>query len=78
MATVETDPVYNPSSADDISIWIHPENLFESLVIGTDKHNSNGGIIVYDLEGNEIQYLQIGRVNNIDLRYNFKINGEKI
>lgn len=63
---VETEPV--PSSgdaADDPAIWIHPQAPERSLVIGTDKRS---GVVVYDLAGNEVQYLAAGNLNNVDLR----------
>jgi len=67
-ATVETDPVPHPfDAADDQAIWIHPTNVCESTIIGTDKR---GGLAVYDLSGAEIQFLEDGAMNNVDVRYN--------
>jgi 3-phytase len=67
-ATVETDPVPHPlDAADDPAIWIHPSNVCESIIIGTDKR---GGLAVYDLSGAEIQFLEDGAMNNVDVRYN--------
>lgn len=76
-ATVETDPVPSPGdAADDPAIWIHPTNLSLSLVIGTDK--KGGGLAIYDLAGNELQYQADGEMNNVDLRYNFPLGNETI
>lgn len=75
-AVVETVPV--PSSgdaADDPAIWIHPTNPSLSSIIGTDK---KGGLGVYDLQGNQVQYLTVGEINNIDLRYNFPLGGQTV
>lgn len=72
-ASLETAPV--PSgidAADDPAIWIHPTDPALSTIIGTDK---TSGLVVYDLEGNILQTVDIGRVNNVDLRYNFDLNG---
>ena len=63
---VETEPVPSPSdAADDPAIWIRPEAPERSLVIGTDKRS---GLVVYDLAGEQVQYLAAGNLNNVDLR----------
>lgn len=73
-ATVETKPVpASGDAADDPAIWVHPQDTTLSTVIGTQKQ---GGIGVYDLAGQEIQYLKDGNMNNVDLRYHFPL-GEK-
>ena len=74
-ATVETTPVLNPpDSADDIAIWIHPTDTSLSTLIGTDK---KGYLEVYDLQGNVLQRIPL-MTNNVDLRYNFPLGGEKV
>lgn len=76
VATAETDPV--PSSgdaADDPAIWIHPTDPSLSLVIGTDK---DSGLGVYDLSGNELQFLADGQLNNVDLRYGFPVGDQLV
>jgi 3-phytase len=75
-ATFETDPVPNGGdAADDPAIWVHPEDPARSTVIGTDKL---GGLAVYGLDGRQIQYLPCGRMNNVDLRYDFPLGGKKV
>ncbi|RKZ52442.1 MAG: 3-phytase [Candidatus Parabeggiatoa sp. nov. 3] len=75
-ATVETKPVpASGDAADDPAIWIHPDEPARSVVIGTQKQ---GGLGVYDLAGQEIQYLADGNMNNVDLRYGFPLNDEKV
>ena len=72
-ATVETQPVPSDGdAADDPAIWVHPSDPSLSTVIGTDKE---GGLAVYDLDGNQIQYLSGIRPNNVDLRYDFPLGG---
>lgn len=73
--TLETEPLpESGDSADDVAIWIHPSDPSLSTVIGADKR---GGLAVYDLEGRQIQYtFEHGRLNNVDLRYNFTLAGE--
>ncbi|MDY6947144.1 MAG: phytase [Pseudomonadota bacterium] len=75
-ATVETEPVLSAhDAADDPAIWIHPTDPARSLVIGTDKKN---GLDVYDLSGQRVQSLPDGRMNNVDLRYDFPLAGNRI
>ena len=75
-ATVETEPVNaTEDAADDPAIWIHPQDPSQSTIIGTQKQ---GGLMVYDLTGKELQYLPDGKMNNVDLRYNFPLGEEKI
>jgi myo-inositol-hexaphosphate 3-phosphohydrolase len=75
-ATVETVPVPGGADgADDSAIWIHPSDPTQSTVIGTDKF---GGLAVYTLAGQQLQYLTDGAMNNVDLRYNFMLGGQPI
>lgn len=75
-ATIETEPV--PSlgdAADDAAIWYNKANPSQSAIIGTDK---DGGLVVYDLSGELLQYIPDGEFNNVDIRYNFPLRGEKV
>jgi 3-phytase len=74
-ASGETDPVPPGGDADDPAIWVRPDESADSTIIGTDKL---GGLAVYDLEGNEIQYLADGDLNNVDLRDGFHLGGESV
>ncbi|MCG6938677.1 MAG: phytase [Gammaproteobacteria bacterium] len=83
-ATVETDTVPQApegsigdwrAPADDIAIWLHPANPSQSRIIGTDKWR---GLHVYELTGSEVQLLADGMMNNVDLRYNFILDGELV
>lgn len=75
-ATVETVPVpHSGDAADDPAIWLHPQNRALSTVIGTDK---KGGIAVYALDGTQLQYLPDGKLNNVDLRDNFPLGGQRV
>jgi len=72
-ATAETDPVHSGGdAADDACIWIHPTDTILSTIIATDKQ---AGLVVYDLAGNEIQFVEDGKMNNVDIRYNFPLDG---
>ena len=72
-ATVETAPVQSSGdAADDPAIWRHPTDGALSTIIGTDKKR---GLMVYDVNGHVIQELADGRMGNVDLRYDFPLNG---
>jgi 3-phytase len=76
MARAETAPVESPlDAADDVAIWVHPLDLQQSVIIGTDKRR---GLMVYDLEGRLLQSLDDGRLNNVDLRDGFKFGGRLV
>src|SRR6218665_367835 len=69
------------NDTDDPAIWIHPSDPSKSLVLGTDKGDTTGGIYVFDLKG-KIDYkksvLHLKRPNNIDIEYGFDYKGRKI
>lgn len=50
---------------DDPAIWVNPADPQSSRVLGTHKKL---GLYVYDLQGNELQFLADGRLNNVDVR----------
>ena len=72
--TVVTVPVPD-GSADDPAIWIHPTDSTRSLILGAAK---SGGLYVYDLQGQQVQHLADGSINNVDLRYGFLLNGQRV
>ncbi len=73
---VETDVVDSwGDAADDPAIWVHPTDPARSLVLGSQK---KGGIHVYDLQGRERQFLEAGRINNVDLRDGFPLGGREV
>ncbi len=66
VASLETEPVPSgDDAADDPAIWVDPHDPARSLVIGTDKR---WGLDVYDLSGHRVEALEIGNINNVDLR----------
>lgn len=52
-------------SADDVAVWIHPDDPSESLLIGTDKKR---GLAVFNLEGKLLHFYSDGKMNNVDIR----------
>lgn len=75
-ASVETEAVKSSGdAADDPAIWINNADLGNSLIIGTDKQS---GLGVYNLKGELVQFLKIGRPNNVDVRQQVNLDGEYI
>jgi 3-phytase len=59
-------------AADDPAIWVNPRDAAKSVVIATDK---NLGLYVYDLDGKLLQTTTDGRMNNVDVRDGFMVDG---
>ena len=76
LPTVETELIPSPGdAADDPAIWLHPSDPTASRVLGTDKRN---GLAVYDLNGKQLQYLPVGRLNNVDVRHGFQLGEQQV
>lgn len=76
LPTVQTEVIPSPGdAADDPAIWLHPSDPSASRVLGTDKRN---GLAVYDLNGKQLQYLPVGRLNNVDVRHGFQLAEQRI
>lgn len=74
-AVLETASVAGTGdAADDPAIWV-ADTPSESLVFGTDKDN---GVYIYTMTGGEHAYLPEGRLNNVDVRYDFALNGRMV
>lgn len=70
-----------PNDTDDPAIWYNSQNPEKSLILGTDKGDSTGGIFVFNLEGKLDTALSINnleRPNNIDIEYGFLFQGKTI
>lgn len=80
-ATITVNPKVSTSAvkddADDPAIWIHPTDPGKSVIIGTDKGNA-GALHVWDMAGQEIQRVPLGRPNNVDVRYGMLVGGQLI
>lgn len=74
-AVLETASVAGTGdAADDPAVWVS-DTPADSLIFGTDKDN---GVYVYTLTGAEHAYLPEGRLNNVDVRYDFALNGRMV
>lgn len=75
LARAQTDTVARfGDAADDPAIWIHPADATRSRVLGTNKKQ---GLLVYDLQGRQRQLLEVGRLNNVDVRQRVRF-GERV
>ena len=72
----QTEPVARLGDvADDPAIWVHPGDAARSRVLGTNKKQ---GLMVYDMQGKEQQFLATGRLNNVDLRQGVQFGGQRV
>ncbi|MFS0840277.1 phytase [Paenibacillus sp. 1P03SA] len=62
-------------AADDPAIWVHPDDPAKSKLMATNK---GGGILVYDLNGKQVQSYKLGKMNNIDVRYGYELGGKRM
>lgn len=75
-ASVETDSVASRGdAADDPAIWIHPTDASASRILGTDK---DAGLHLYALDGSELDFLPLGRLNNVDLRQGVRLGTDTL
>jgi 3-phytase len=75
-ARVETRPVGDAGdAADDPAIWADPADPSRSLILGTDKR---AGLYLYDMNGAVVDFLAAGKLNNIDLRDGFALDGKRV
>ena len=73
-ARVQTDAVARLGDvADDPAIWVNRASPSQSRVLGTNKKQ---GLMVYDLQGKQTQFLASGRLNNVDLRQGVLFNNK--
>lgn len=72
-ASMETVPVASSDdAADDPAIWVNHQDGAASRILGTDKQS---GLAVYNLSGEILQFLELGRLNNVDLRQQVEVDG---
>lgn len=72
-ASVQTTPVATAGdAADDPAIWVHPTDPEQSLILGTNKQ---AGLVVYALDGHQMQSLPDAKLNNVDVRQGVAWNG---
>lgn len=62
-------------AADDPAIWYNRSNPKESRIIGSDKKK---GLGFYNLKGELLSFAAVGKINNIDVQYNFILGNDTI
>ncbi len=70
-----------PHDAEDVAFWIDRRNPSKSLILATDKHETNGGLFVYDVSGHLVPGKHVGgilRPNNVDVEYGLSIAGQPV
>ncbi|MGL4712750.1 MAG: phytase, partial [Shewanella sp.] len=74
-AWVESAPSDRPyDTMDDPAIWVHPTAPEKSLILGTNKR---WGLVSFNMQGEQVQGLPSGRINNVDLRQQVQLGGKK-
>ena len=72
----ETDSVFSwGDAADDPAFWFNKNRPSKSIVFGTDK---KAGIHAFSLDGIRLNYLAVGRINNIDIRSGYSTDNADI
>ena len=76
--TVITDTV--PGESDDPAIWVNGADPTASVVLGTDKGDSTGGVYVFTLDGHidrTRSVTPLRRMNNVDVEYDVDLGGKR-
>jgi 3-phytase len=73
--TGETAGVADQGDSDDPAVWIDRADQTQSLIIGTYKE---GGLALFNLKGQLLQFLADGEFNNVDLRYGFRLGNRLV
>jgi 3-phytase len=70
-----SEPV--PHDSDDPAIWVNPTDPAQSLIVGTDKSETEGGLYVFDLQGKLVRAVPgLARPNNVDIAYGIVAGGD--
>jgi 3-phytase len=73
-ASAETVAVQgHGDAADDAEIWRNDAEPEKSLIFATDK---KFGLFVLDLAGKPLHFFSVGRLNNVDLRGGWQVDGK--
>ena len=70
-SAIETTPMVGVGDqADDPAIWVSDSPDQPSLILGTNKDE---GLHIYALDGTELQFLDVGAINNVDIRGRYAV-----
>jgi len=73
-AVTETVPT-REDGAKGITLWLHPDDPEQSLILGADD---GAGMGVYDRGGAEIQYVEDGPMKYVDVRYGIPLGDRTV
>jgi 3-phytase len=62
-------------AADDPAFWVAPDDARNSRVLATNKKQ---GLLSFDLDGRQKQFLDVGRINNVDVRQGVRLGGRTL
>jgi len=74
-----SEPV--PHDSEDVAFWIDRRDPSKSLILATDKHETNGALLAYDVNGHLVPEKGVRgvlRPNNVDIEYGFSFEGRPI
>lgn len=70
-----------PGDSDDPAIWVNAADPAKSMVLGTDKGDTTGGVYVFSLDGKidrKRSVTPLMRMNNVDIAYGLDVDGRKV
>ncbi len=76
---IVSEPV--PHDSEDVAFWIDRRDPSKSLILATDKHETEGALFVYDVNGHLVPDKSVRgvlRPNNVDIEYGFSFGGQSI
>jgi len=77
-AAIETEAVEANNmddAADDPAIWYNKDNPQSSIIYGSNK---KGGLVAFNLEGEQVKYYPIGKINNVDVKQDVSIGNDTL
>jgi 3-phytase len=64
--------------SDDSAIWVNEAHPEASVVLADSKSDGGGGIGVFDMRGDLVQFHPGGKIGNVDLRDGFPLGGRDV
>ena len=64
--------------SDDSAIWVNKAHPEASVVLADSKADGGGGIGVFDMRGDLVQFRPEGKIGNVDLRDGFPLGGRDV
>jgi 3-phytase len=64
--------------SDDSAIWVNEAHPEASVVLADSKADGGGGIGIFDMRGDLVQFRPEGKIGNVDLRDGFPLGGRDV